>query len=206
MIYKIQPQKKPTDNMKKLIYIFALLFSLQLSAQIGINTDTPQSTSVVDINSPSNADKGLLIPRMTTVQKTAILNPAHSLLVYDTDKKCISQNLGTEAVPQWTCLALFNRKFFYMPSINIETATLGSGSKNLYAQYKEEYGTPKYKSTGAPAAIPYFPAATDLYYYVTYHNPSRITINSIDGNGIMSYVTTTKANYDDYINIVFVVK
>lgn len=192
--------------MKKLIYIFALLFSLQVTAQIGINTDTPQASSVLDINSPANSNKGLLIPRLTTTQKEAIANPAHSLLVYDVDKKCISQNLGTETVPQWTCLVLFNRKFFYMPSINIGTTTLGAGSKDLYAQYKQEYGTPKYKSTGAPAAIPYFPAATDLYYYVTYHNPSRITINSIDANGIMNYTTTTKANYDDYINIVFVVK
>lgn len=186
--------------------IVVLLISLNTHSQIGINSNSPDASTVLDIESSTAGGKGLLIPRMTTAQKTAIVNPAHSLLVYDTNQKCISQNLGTEAAPQWTCLTLFNRKFFYMPSINIYTTTLGTYNKDLYAQYKQEYGTPMYASTGAPAEIPYFPSSGDLYYYVSYHNPSRITINSIDANGVMNYTTTKKANYDDYINIIFVIK
>lgn len=195
--------------MKKIAYNTILLLLVAVGsvhAQIGINTETPDKSAVLEITSPDTGSKGLLIPRMTTLQKTAISDPAHSLLVFDSDKKCISQNLGTTASPQWTCLTLFNRNFFYMPSINISTTTLGSATKDLYAQYKTEYGTPMYKSTGAPDAIPYFPSAADLYYYVTYHDPARITINSINANGVMSYTTIKKANYDDYINIVFVVK
>lgn len=194
--------------MKKIkCTILLLLVSVTvIQAQIGINTDSPDPSTVLDIVSLNIDSKGLLLPRITTVQKTAITSPAHSLLVYDTDKKCISQNLGTPTVPKWTCLTLFNRKFFYMPSINITTTTLGSATKDLYAQYKREYGLPMYKSTGAPTSIPYFPSASDLYYYITYHDPSRITINSIDAVGVMNYTTIKKANYDDYINIVFVVK
>lgn len=194
--------------MKKIKYIILLLLVsvTVIQAQIGINTESPDQSTVLEILSPDTGNKGLLLSRMTTAQKTAITSPAHSLLVYDTDKKCISQNLGTSASPQWTCLTLFNRKFFYMPSINISTTILGSATKDLYAQYKTEYGSPMYKSVGAPAAIPYFPSASDLYYYITYHDPSRITINSISANGLMNYTTIKKANYDDYINIVFVVK
>lgn len=193
--------------MKKLIYItLVCFFSLHVSAQISINTETPDPSAILDITSPDTDNRGLLIPRMTTIQKKSIVSPAHSLLVYDTDLKCVSQNLSTPASPDWQCLTLLTKKFFYMPSINIATETLGSGTKDLYTQYKDEYGSPMYASPDAPGSIPSFPAATDLYYYVTYHDPSRITINSINDHGIMSYTTIKKANYDDYINIVFVVK
>lgn len=176
-----------------------------LYSQIGIY-DEPHSSSVLDVNSPSLGHKGVLLPRLSTVQKNAVSSPAHSLLVYDTDKNCISQNLGSEAAPQWTCLTLFNRSFFYMPSINISTVTLGSSSIDLFTIYKNQFGTAMYNSPGAPSEIPRFMNAGDLYYYVTYHNPSRITINGINANGLMSYTVTKKANYDDYINIVFVIK
>ena len=193
--------------MKKLLYItLALFLTLPLSAQIGINTETPDKSAALEITSPAEGNKGLLIPRMTTAQKNSITSPAHSLLVFDTDMKCISQNLGTPTVPAWSCLTVLTKKFFYMPSINIETTTLGTFTKDLYAQYKTEYGTPKKSSPGAPAEIPYFPASTDLHYYVAYSNPALITINSIDANGVMNYTTKKKANFDDYMNIVFVVR
>ncbi|PXV62090.1 hypothetical protein CLV62_12245 [Dysgonomonas alginatilytica] len=194
--------------MKKILYLSILLLQIVCSplySQIGVYNDSPDGSAILDIQSAGN-NQGLLIPQLTTVQKTAIIKPATSLLVYDTDKRCISQNIGSETVPVWTCLTLFNRKFFYMPSINITTSTLGTYTKDLYAQYKTEYATPMYKSTGAPTTIPHFTSPTDLQYYVTYYDASRITINSINANGIMSYTTIKKANYDDYINIVFVVK
>lgn len=50
---------------------------------IGINNPTPDSTAVFDIASTS---KGMLLPRMTTAQRTAIGGPASGLLVYDTNK------------------------------------------------------------------------------------------------------------------------
>ena len=195
--------------MKKLIYILILILQIvcnPLYSQIGIHTDTPDRSTVLEINSSPASIQGLLIPRMSTVQKNAVTSPAHSLLVYDTDENCISQNLGSESSPQWTCLTLFNRSFFYMPSINIPTVTLGVSSIDLFALYKNQFATPMFASVGSPAVIPQFATATDLYYYVTYHDPSRITINGITANGVMNYTTIKKANYDDYINIVFVVK
>lgn len=196
--------------MKKLIYTLILTLQIicsPLYCQIGIYTDVPNASAALDINSPStSSNKGLLIPQLTTAQKISIISPAHSLLVYDTDKNCISQNLGSESAPAWTCLTLFNRSFLYMPSINIPTVTLGASSIDLFAIYKNQFASPMYTSTGAPASIPQFANATDLYYYITYHDPSRITISGITANGVMNYTTIKKANYDDYINVVFVVK
>ena len=50
-------------------------------SQVGINTETPDPSSALDIVS---TDKGILIPRMTTAQRTAIASPATGLMVYDT--------------------------------------------------------------------------------------------------------------------------
>tara|TARA_R100000988_G_C3994098_1_gene164623 strand:- start:725 stop:1399 length:675 start_codon:yes stop_codon:yes gene_type:complete len=70
--------------MKFRIAIFAFLLCNAVFAQVGINTTTPETSSALDI---SSSTKGLLAPRMTTVQRNAITSPANSLLVYDTDLK-----------------------------------------------------------------------------------------------------------------------
>jgi len=51
---------------------------------LAINTDgsTASSTAILDVKSTS---KGVLIPRMTTTQRTAIVTPATGLQVYDSD-------------------------------------------------------------------------------------------------------------------------
>ena len=54
---------------------------------IGVGTLTPDNSAVLDLSPPNN-DKGILIPRLTAVQRLAISNPANSLLVFDTDSNC----------------------------------------------------------------------------------------------------------------------
>ena len=50
---------------------FALVFFYisASSAQVGIGTETPESSSILDISSTS---KGILVPRMTEIQTNAI--------------------------------------------------------------------------------------------------------------------------------------
>ena len=60
--------------------------SFNASAQVGIGTTTPDPSSMLDIQSPAN-DKGVLIPRMTDLQRLAISTPANGLLVFDTTTK-----------------------------------------------------------------------------------------------------------------------
>ncbi|AZI66592.1 hypothetical protein EIB71_02350 [Kaistella daneshvariae] len=73
--------------MKKLkLLFFSLVGAGFINAQVGIGAGavTPHASSILDIQSTS---KGVLAPRMTTAQRTAISQPAESLLVYDTDLK-----------------------------------------------------------------------------------------------------------------------
>lgn len=70
--------------MKKLVFTL-LLFPLFIQAQVGINTTTPDASSMLDINA---TDKGLLIPRVSIPNLNAaspITAPAISLLVYNTN-------------------------------------------------------------------------------------------------------------------------
>src|SRR6185503_8149840 len=73
--------------MKK-IFIAAISFfcvtAKIFSQSVAINEDgsAPDPTAMLDIKSNS---KGLLIPRMTSAERTAIANPAPGLIVYDTD-------------------------------------------------------------------------------------------------------------------------
>lgn len=68
--------------MKKIVFISLLLFNLQAFAQVGINTQNPHPSSMLDLTSTFS---GILIPRMTSAQKTAIVAPATGLLIYQTD-------------------------------------------------------------------------------------------------------------------------
>ena len=73
--------------MKKIFLLGkALLFVTLLNAQHGvaITTDgtTADNSAMLDIKSTS---KGILVPRMTAAQRTAIATPANGLLIYQTD-------------------------------------------------------------------------------------------------------------------------
>ena len=78
-----------------------MLSSLNSTAQnVGIGTNTPNASAVLDLTSTT---KGLLIPRMTSAQRAAIVTPATGLLVYQTDgTPGLYYNTGTPALPVWT--------------------------------------------------------------------------------------------------------
>ncbi|MGB5272176.1 MAG: hypothetical protein WBN52_16915, partial [Eudoraea sp.] len=101
-------------------------------------------------------------------------------------------------------------RIFYPPSIAVDASTNGSFNVDLYAQYIAQFGTPTVASTGAPAAVPTY-AATDLYYYVTYADPTVFNTNpgamTINASGVLSYeIIGQPADYNSLINVVFVVK
>jgi hypothetical protein len=72
--------------MKNLIVtvIICLMTTAAAFSQVGINSDgsSPDASSMLDVKSTV---KGILIPRMTTLQRTSIPAPAEGLIVYDTD-------------------------------------------------------------------------------------------------------------------------
>ncbi|MDM1557219.1 MULTISPECIES: hypothetical protein [Chryseobacterium] len=187
---------------------FASIVFLAMSsfthAQVGINIPNPDASAALEVYSQN---KGMLIPRLTTAKRDAIPNPANSLLIYDTDKKCLSQNIGTPANPDWLCISGNAVKMFYMPSVSFDTSQNATAqTKDLYTLYKNQFGTPKAKSTSAPASIPFFPSSKDLYYYVTDSDPNVFRNISISDSGIMTYDVRAAATDCSFINIVFVVK
>ena len=71
--------------MKKITVIVLMLFTALSYAQVGINIATPHASSALDITSTTG---GLLVPRMTEVQRDDInspSNPATGLMIYQTD-------------------------------------------------------------------------------------------------------------------------
>lgn len=70
--------------IRRLLFFAVFILPLQLLAQTGIGTTTPNIAAKLDVTS---TDKGLLIPRMTKAQREAITlsSAANGLLVYQTD-------------------------------------------------------------------------------------------------------------------------
>lgn len=110
-------------------------------------------------------------------------------------------------------------KFFYMPSVMVPTAqsqatqsgvtynnATRTGTINLYAIYKKQFGTPVMSSPGA-SVLPVLPAS-ELGFHVTYATEGVFKIVSIDANGLMTYEVSATANVNvgSFINIVFSVK
>lgn len=98
--------------------------------------------------------------------------------------------------------------WFFMPSITINTATMGTPQTiDLYEKFREQFQTPKVKSANAPQSImPTLPAKTDLYYYVTDYDTNVLTSVSISANGVMTYTVSRQPSEASYVNIVFVLK
>lgn len=80
--------------MKKLLFFLFFLTCVEyLTAQsVGIGTTTPNASAQLEIASTT---KGLLLPRMTSVQRTAIAGPVAGLIVFDTDFREYYQHDGT---------------------------------------------------------------------------------------------------------------
>ncbi len=57
-----------------------------LAQSVGIGTTNPDPTARLDI---WDTTRGLLIPRLTTQQRNAIQNPAHTLMIFNIDSFCL---------------------------------------------------------------------------------------------------------------------
>ncbi|MDR0194283.1 MAG: hypothetical protein LBI73_04115 [Myroides sp.] len=212
--------------MKK-IYL-SLAFSLFVSAgfaqtKIGVagnSTPDVNTSAVLELDA---IDKGLLLPRVELTQTTdAAPLKAHveGMTVYNTAKIAdvvpgFYYNDGTK----WQQMVTTDNKavkFFYMPTITFDTGVLTkdkpgqqADEKNLYTEYQKQFSMTSgnaVASTSAPAVIPHYPAATDLYYYVTDYDPTVFSDIKIDDNGVMTYKVIGTGTPTSIMNIVFVVK
>lgn len=90
-------------KMKKKTIFYSVLISFfcvnSLSAQVGIGTVLPHSSTILDVESTT---KGFLPPRLAN--PSAISGPATGLMIYNTTEKCIQVNNGTSSNPIWDCI------------------------------------------------------------------------------------------------------
>lgn len=222
--------------MKKIYFILFFLNAYLTQAQVGYGTATPDKSAVIEIHA---SDKGVLVPRIALTSATQKLqstaNNANSLLIFNTGtalphgfyywkSQIVTNNGDTTDEGSWVALGSevsSMPKFFYMPSIVINTASNGIQRKrNLYREYYEQFSGQKYdeatsvyipnddfiKSDGAPTIIPNIPSATGLYYYITDFDKSSLDNLSIDANGVLTYDVIGSGTDYSFVNIVFVVK
>lgn len=208
-----------------LINITAVLASIQAQVTIGSGIP-PHEKALLDLkeNEDESSSKGLILPRVAL--KSAIdffgtTDHKKGTIVYNTS---ITEVTDTSVLPEdrvsigfyynngerWEKLALGYANWFFMPSIPIKTSeTLTDQTINLYERYKEQFSGASgnfAKSTNAPSMIPFFPEASDLYYYVTDYDPAVFSNISIDDEGNMTYNVEAAATDYTFINIVFVLK
>ena len=88
--------------MRSVFLFCVLLLNIQvLYSQVGIGTTTLDGSSVLDVFS---TDQGVLLPRMTTVQRNSIVDPAKGLTIYNLDEDCLQINSGLPSSPNWSCI------------------------------------------------------------------------------------------------------
>lgn len=101
----------------KIRIILFLFLSNYCFSQVGINTENPDPSSILELDSNNS---GLLIPRMTEAQINSIFQPARSLLVFNLDRNCLFINLGTSNNPAWECASFNNPN-----SVQVDCTTNG---------------------------------------------------------------------------------
>ncbi|MBF8456006.1 DUF3494 domain-containing protein [Kaistella sp. G5-32] len=88
--------------MKLILKLFLMFIAISIPkgiyAQIGINTTTIDPSSALEIFSE---DKGLLMPRLTTIQRDNIVLPASGLMIYNSTLNDGQINTGTSDLPTW---------------------------------------------------------------------------------------------------------
>jgi hypothetical protein len=75
-----------------------IVFVDDINDIVGIGTNTPNTSSILDLSSTS---KGLLVPRVTTTQKNAIISPAIGLIVMDTTLDIPMYYADNNGSPEW---------------------------------------------------------------------------------------------------------
>lgn len=68
------------------------------SGNIGVGTGTPDASALLDLDA-AGSNRGLLIPRLTTAQRNAIVNPALSLFIFNTTTNCFEAWMGSAWYP-----------------------------------------------------------------------------------------------------------
>ncbi|MGB3605702.1 MAG: hypothetical protein WA775_14940 [Psychroserpens sp.] len=114
---------------------FLLLTTLSF-AQVGIGIEVPDPSSILHLES---TEGGLLLPKLTTVQRDAITDPANGLTIYNTDVNGIEVNTGTALAPVWDVLTTSNNTVSKDLTLYRD---LSGGSNNIQGDNDTFYNMP----------------------------------------------------------------
>ncbi|NNE25699.1 MAG: hypothetical protein HKN09_02540 [Saprospiraceae bacterium] len=67
------------------VWVDSTGYIYRLDSRVGIGTNDPDSSSILEISSTT---QGMLMPRMTTIQRDSIVNPAKGLTIFNLDDCC----------------------------------------------------------------------------------------------------------------------
>ena len=87
-----------TRSIIQLAMALLLMAPWSLRGQVVVGGTIPDPSASLDVQSSS---QGVLLPRLTTTERDAIISPATSLTIFNTTTNCLETNLGTPAVPDW---------------------------------------------------------------------------------------------------------
>jgi hypothetical protein len=192
--------------MKKLIFTVAVLLAAgAVNAQnVAINSDgsTPNSSAMLDVTSTT---KGLLTPRMTSAQRTAISSPATGLIVYQTDgtdgfyyydgSAWVLLINGTDALPAVNGSAVTNLNASNLASGTVPTARLGTGTadNSTYLRGDGTWNTPSSGSStstflnkSSNYTITSSDASSDLYLFASGSTTGTCQHTLPDANSVSS--------------------
>ena len=150
--------------MKKIIYLIGIISTFYAHAQVGINTTSPATSFDVAKSSVATVADGVLVTRISGEELKAkdatYGNNQHATLVYVTSIPTTTSpktsNIKSpgfyyydNTISKWVGAFRNNNfpKFFYMPSVLVNTTTLGTKTMDLYNLYYTQFNTPPVKST-----------------------------------------------------------
>ncbi len=125
--------------MRSTITVLILVLGLTSHAQIGINNPNPDTTSVLDMKYIGNP-KGVLVPRMDSLQRQSITNPGNGLLVFDTQYRQFF--FYDQTITQWKAINPWDFQPDSKPSIYVQTRNVGIGT-NVPSEKLEVVGNIK---------------------------------------------------------------
>lgn len=150
-----------------LVSAFLLLIFKAHSQNVGIGTATP--TTILDVTSST---KGVLFPRLTTIQMNAIVTPANGLMITNTDSSnrlfiytgaawkglsfTAEQANDTALVHKGGAETIYGNKIF-LRDVKINDLTIGNGAGDLWPNTVVGYKAFESNTTGNfNAALGYF--------------------------------------------------
>ena len=117
------------------VFLFFFISISNIVGQVGINTVTPDPSSVLDVTSQT---QGLLVPRMSQEQRNLISNPANGLLLFNNTTNTLDINIASSwkwiaTNPNSNLVQVYSLADLPVPSGNI--ITLNSSKMYIFSGF-----------------------------------------------------------------------